>query len=202
MAHGRRRDEEVRGTRNAQRTAWEKSQRNRILLGVGVIGVAIVLVAALVLLPTGPVIPAGAPRVGERASDFIVVDIDGRTFQLSGRSGAPILIDFMGSRCSTCVAEMPELRSVFSDFSARGLVMISIDVGGSLGTEDPSVARSFMATHGGSWPIALDNSEIGLRYGVVTLPTLYIIDPSGLVAYRHAGTASAATLSEVISRYV
>lgn len=177
-------------------------QRNRILLGVGAISVSIVLVAVLLGFASGPPLPLGAPRVGENAPDFVVVDIDGRTFQLSTRLGAPVLIDFMGSRCSTCIAEMPELRSIHSEFSARGLVMISVDVGGSLGTEDPNVARSFMATHGGSWPVALDNTGIGVRYGVVTLPTLYVIDPTGIVAYVNRGPTSAADLSAIISRYI
>ena len=177
-------------------------QRKRILLGVGVISVAIILVAALLALAGGPPVGARAPAVGERAPDFVVVDIDGRTFQLSAQTGVPILIEFMGSRCPTCTAEMSHLRSTYSEFSARGLVMISIDIGGSLGTEDPSIARNFMAAHGGTWPIALDNTGIGLKYGVVQPPLLYVIDPSGVVAYRNPGPTSASTLGDVISRYI
>lgn len=201
MAH-RRQKETARNVPNARRSALDKAQRSRILLGVGVISVAIILVAILVRLPSGPTLLAGAPGLGEPAPDFVVEDIDGRTFQLSTRLGAPILIDFMGSRCPTCAAGMGDLGSIHSDFSPRGLVMISIDIGGSLGTEDPSVARDFMAAHGAAWPIALDKTGIGLRYGVAQPPTIYVIDPSGLVAYHNTGPTSAATLSEVLLRYL
>jgi peroxiredoxin len=203
MAHRRRRNEARQAAPDAPRSGMGKDQRNRILLGVGVIGVAILLVAVLVMLPGGPPLLTDPPAVGERAPDFTVVDIDGTTFRLSAHSGAPVLIDFMGSRCTTCAATMPDLRSIYDEFSARGLMMISIDIGGTLGTEDPSVARGFMAAHGGTWPIALDNSGVGLQYGAVRPPpTVYIIDPSGLVAYWNPGPTSVSTLRGIISQYV
>jgi len=202
MAHRRRQKDASRAVREAEQRAERKDRRRRILLGVGVVVVAFVFVAVVILLPGAPRVAQGVPAVGQPAPDFVLVDIDGATFRLSAQLGRPVLLDFMGSNCPTCVAEMPELRSVYSTFSARGLAMISIDVGGYLGTEDPSVARNFMSTNGGSWPIALDQSNVGVRYGVVSLPTLYIIDPNGLVAYRNAGTTSAATLSEVLARFL
>ncbi len=202
MAHRRKRKDHARAARAEKARAVVNEGRTRIFLGVGVILVAFVLVAVLVSLPSGPQVAQGTPRVGEPAPDFVIVDVNGGTFRLSNQLGHPVLLDFMGSNCPTCVAEMPELRSIYATYSTSGLRMISIDIGGYLGTEDPSAARTFMSTNGGSWPIALDNSNIGLRYGVVSLPTLYILDPAGVVAYRNAGTTSAATLSEVISRYV
>jgi peroxiredoxin len=202
MSHRRRSKNEIRGKREAHRRELAAEQRKRVFFGVGLIVAAFVVIAVLLSLPLGPGFPQGAPTVGHVAPDFVIVDINGVTFRLSAQIGHPVLLDFMGSNCPTCVAEMPELRSVYSTYSARGLAMISIDVGGSLGTQDPNVARTFMTTNGGSWPIALDNSNVGLRYGVVSLPTLYIIDPAGNVAFRNAGTTSASTMGAVISRYV
>lgn len=202
MAHRRKQKDASRVIREEEQHAVVMEGRRRILLGVGVIVVAFVLVAILIMLPSGPQVAQGVPAVGQPAPDFVIVDIDGGTFRLSAQVGHPVLLDFMGSNCPTCVAEMPELRTIYATYSTRGLTIVSIDVGGSLGTEDPSVARTFMSTNGGSWTIALDNSNVGLRYGVVSLPTLYILDPGGVVAYRNAGTTSAGTLSEVISRYV
>ncbi len=202
MAHRRRQKDASRAVREAEQRAELKDRRRRILLGVGVLVIPFVLMAVVINLPAAPPGAQGIPAVGQPAPDFVLVDVDGATFRLSAQLGHPVLLDFMGSNCPTCVAEMPELRSVYSTFSARGLAMISIDIGGYLGTEDPGVARDFMSTNGGSWPIALDHSNLGVRYGVVSLPTLYIVDPNGLVAYRNAGTTSAATLSEVLARYI
>ncbi len=202
MAHRRKQRAEAQAARKAKERAIENERRKRILLGVGAIVVVFVLVGVLVSLPNGPQVAQGAPGVGQPAPDFVVVNIDGGTFRLSDQLGHPVLLDFMGSNCPTCVAEMPELRSIYATYSTRGLRMISIDVGGYLGTQDPNVARAFMSTNGGTWPIALDNSNVGLRYGVVSLPTIYILDPGGIVAYRNAGTTSAATMSQVLSRYI
>lgn len=202
MAHRRKKKDEMREERTARREAMSAKQRKRIALGVGAIAVAFLLIAVLLSLPIGPSFSSGAPSVGQPAPNFAIVDIDGNTFQLLAQTGHPVLLDFMGSNCPSCVAEMPDLRLIYATYSSRGLAMISIDIGGYLGTEDSAIAREFMTTNGGSWPIALDNANLAIRYGVPGLPTLYIIDPNGIVAYRNSGHSSATDLGAVISRYV
>ncbi len=186
----------------SERGPMSVERRNRLLLGIAVIAVVFAVIAVLIVLPSGPRVAQAAPSVGDPAPDFTVADINGGTFQLSAQRGHPVLLDFMGSNCVTCAAEMPDLRSVYSTYLSQGLIMISIDIGGSLGTKDPTEARNFMSAYGGTWPIALDNSNIGLTYGVITLPTLYVIDLDGRVAFRNAGPTSAADLSGAISRFV
>lgn len=197
---------QVAASKEPEERGAASARRKRILLGVAALGVAFALIGGLLLLPSGPRLGPGAPRVGDPAPDFEVTDIDGGDFRLSANLGHPVLIDFMGSNCATCAAGMPDLRTVHSTYATEGLVMLSLDVGvdvvGSLGSEDPQEARAFMMNHGGTWAIALDNSNIGLGYGVITVPTLYVIDPDGRVAFRNAGPTSAADLSAVISRYV
>lgn len=183
MSHRRRANQARSRNRTRHLEATAREARRRKVLAIAAIVVAVGLVAWLVSLPSGP---QGGLSKDDRAPDFTIVDVDGRTFRLSQQQGKVVLIDFMGSRCSTCVQQMQFLPAVYSAYADKGLVMISIDVGGSLGTEDPEVARRFMATYGGTWPIALDNSGIGLAYGVPSLPTLYLLRTDGTIAFRHA----------------
>lgn len=192
MSHRRRRNRARAKEKGFRRTYRLEPDTRRMILWASVIAVAAGLVIALLQFPTGP---DGGPSIGGLAPDFTVVDIDGRSFRLSEHRDRVVLIDFMGSRCSTCVQQMQFLPALYRDYAPRGLAMISIDVGGSLGTEDPGVARDFMAAYGGTWPVALDNSGIGLLYRVSTLPTLYLIQADGTIAFRHAGVMTDADLA-------
>lgn len=192
MAHRRRAKDEARSRREQRRSQAAAEDRRRKVLGIAAIVVAVGLLAFLVSLPSGP--QAGL-STNDIAPDFTVADVDGRIFRLSDQRGKVVLLDFMGSRCPTCVQQMQFLPAVYSAYSDRGLVMISIDVGGSLGTEDPQVARNFLATYGGTWPIALDDSGIGLAYQVAVLPTIYLIGADGTIAFRHAGVITDADLA-------
>ncbi len=201
MAH-RRRPGDVQGRARAASQDARRKEIRRLTLGI-----AVILVAFIALFYFGVGILAGPPagprvgvRLGDAAPDFTLTDVDGGVFRLSAQRGRPVLLDFMGSRCPTCVQEMPFLVSIRDRYASRGLVMISIDVGGQLGTEDPEVARTFLATYGGTWPIALDNSNLGLTFQVSALPTIYLIDAQGYVAFRHAGVITDADLAPQVER--
>ncbi|HEX9709274.1 MAG TPA: TlpA disulfide reductase family protein [Candidatus Thermoplasmatota archaeon] len=181
-------------------------ERRRRLRQVGLLGgAAAVTMAALVVVASAPtsVVPAGGPpectsdRAGQPACGFAVPLVNrAGTFDLSG-AGGPTLIEFMGSHCTSCEAQMPTLNEVSSAYRAQGLTMVSLDVGGVLGTEDPQDAIDFMARNGGDWDIALDNEAIAIEYGVVSLPTIFLVDAGGTIVYR-TGFTSTAKLSEQI----
>lgn len=198
MAHRKRANEARKERDQALRRRDQRRQSNRLAIGIAVIIVAFVAIfylmnAVLLNLPGG-----SSVRVGQLAPDFAIADVDGRTFRLSDQRGHPVLLDFMGSNCPSCVVEMPHLVETYSRYATQGLVMISIDIGGSLGTEDPNAARSFLATNGGTWTIALDNAGLALRFQVTSLPTIYVVDADGVVAYRNPGITATTDLSSVI----
>lgn len=203
MAHRKRAKQAQREKEEGLRREKSRHQR-RLAIGAGIIVVIFVVVfyalAGSVL--TAPSGPRTGVRVGDLAADFVLTDVNGGTFRLSDHRGQPVLLDFMGSRCPTCVQQMPFLVSIDNAYTSRGLAMISIDIGGSLGTEDPSVARTFLATYGGTWQIALDNSNLGLTFQVSALPTIYVIDADGRVAFRHGGVITDTDLAVQIERLV
>ncbi len=204
MAH-RKRQKEVRQARGEGRAAAahraELLRKGGLLGGVGAV---FAVVVALLLLNPGIFGGSGGTgvRVGQAAPDFTIRDVDGNMFRLSDQRGHPVLLDFMGSRCPACIQEMPHLVQTYRSFAARGLKMISIDVGGStradLGTTDPAVAKAFLQQYGGSWPIALDDQQIGVTFQATSLPTLYVIDAAGVVQLAHPGGADAAFLAAAI----
>ncbi|MGQ0796532.1 MAG: TlpA family protein disulfide reductase [Methanobacteriota archaeon] len=199
MAH-RKRSNEAR-KRHEEHVQRQERQRQTRRLAIGIALILLVFVGLFYLANVSLLNPTGGSgvRVGQLAPDFALVDIDGRAFRLSDQRGHPVVLDFMGSNCPACVVEMPHLVETYSRYSGQGLVMISIDIGGSLGTEDPGEARGFLSTNGGTWPIALDNSGLAIRFQATSLPTIYVIDAAGVVAYRNlGGTSTVSALSSAI----
>jgi thiol-disulfide isomerase/thioredoxin len=170
---------------------------------VGALGaVAVVALLVLASTPRSVVPPGGTPdctsdRAGQDACAFSVALVNRPAALDLASAPRPLLVEFMGSHCTTCQAQMPALREVASTYRAQGLAMVSLDVGGVLGTEDPQDAVAFMSANGGDWDVALDNDAIAIEYGVVTLPTIFLIDGAGKIAYR-TGFISAAKLSEQV----
>lgn len=166
--------------------ARARARRMRLLAAAATV-IMVAGIATAFVLTQGPPHPSLAcgPNPGSPACDFaLALATSNATFTLSSQPG-PVLLDFMGSRCTTCEQEMPHLTNVAHNYAGRGLKMVSLDVGGSLGTEDPQVLRNFMSQYGGTWDAGLDNSDTAVHYTVVSLPTIFLVGKDGKVAFRH-----------------
>ena len=165
---------------------------------------ALLLGAALAALAA---VPASAVTTNGRLQ-IIHLDVgQGDGTVIITPQGQVVLIDFMGSNCSTCIREMRDgtLQAIYGAYAARGLEMISIDIGGPLGTENELQAWQFLkgqSPHGtwepGGWIIALDNQGLAPAYLVSGIPLKYLIDRSGRIAMKWPGTVAYSDLSTAI----
>lgn len=198
MARRRRQKDARKETRKHKERGTSRAKRTKRLLYLGAI---VLVVSALVLVIV--LSPRGGPgvNVGQQATDFAVTDTDGSVFRLSAHRGQVVLVDWMGTNCPPCRVQMPELVGLHEAFRGRGLVMISIDMsdfGARLAAETEEQARAFLAEFGAAWPIALERTGLATRYGVVGIPTIMIVDPSGLIVFKQAGVHSLADLSAIV----
>jgi peroxiredoxin len=140
-------------------------------------GIAIALVAlGLVVAPDHPAAkePIAAPR-------FEMTDVEGRKISLdASRRSGPVLIDFWATWCKPCVESLPELERLHQKYGARGLHVIGISVDGP---RNFSKVRPFAATHGISYPVAIDqDGRLQQLYRVIAVPTLFVVDTAGTIA--------------------
>ena len=49
------------------------------------------------------------PQIGFQAPDFILSDLEGKSFQLSNLRGTAVVVNVWASWCSPCQAEMPAI---------------------------------------------------------------------------------------------
>jgi len=131
---------------------------------------------------------------GELAPDFKTTLMDGQDFSLSGLQGNYVLLDFWGTWCGPCRAEMPGLRAIHQKFhdakfsGADNFHIVSVALERETDLERTKRAIDKL---GLVWdyhifdPISnfkLLNAKIATElYGVREVPTKYLIAPNGNV---------------------
>src|ERR1700730_7333124 len=68
------------------------------------------------------------PQVGDKAPDFTLLDFNGKAHQLSDYKGKLVLINFWGTFCPPCKAEMPALQRQYDQWSAKGVQFLEINL--------------------------------------------------------------------------
>lgn len=91
------------------------------------------------------------PKVGEPAPDLFTLYADGQPMLLSALEGRPVWINFWGSWCPPCRAEMPDLVRAYDTLAPQGVVMLAISL-----REDPADAVAYAELNGATFPILVD----------------------------------------------
>jgi peroxiredoxin len=177
----------------------------------------IVIVAVLIVVVTAFFFyqPAPAPsnhsngnngddigtNIGQTAPDFTLTDIGGNEFILKNYRGKIVILDFMAIRCPPCVQEMGELKEIRQNYYSKGVRIISIDIDSHDSVDD---LTQFKNEYGCDWVFATNGRSVWSVYGAYqdapAIPTLYIIDKDGVVAYRNRGLTDYDILSSEIDK--
>jgi peroxiredoxin len=118
------------------------------------------------------------------APEFTLSDINGKKVSLSDFKGKVVLLNFWGTWCGPCTAEMPSLNNLYAAFKNDGFVVLAVSI-------DPSErpVRSFIEAKGISFPVLMDPDKEAYfdLYAVFALPTSFLIDRKGMVVEKFLG---------------
>ena len=156
---------------------------------VKLLGALALVVAAAATLVGAPVIGAKEPQtltpVPDRppAPDFDLKDPDGVPVRLSDFRGKPLIVNFWATWCPPCREEMPSMQRAHTAVSNEGIGLIAINVG-----EDADTVAQFLADARVDFPLPIDEtSMVVTSYPVRGLPTTFVVDPDGRLAYVATG---------------
>ena len=159
------------------------------IIGLAAIGIFVVGIIWLAFF-TQPQTPSQT-TTNTLAPDFTLTDVDGNTFRLSDQQGKVVVLEFMRTTCSACVAESPRLRDLRSQFGSDVvMVMISVDPAG----DTDSVLRDYRNQDVTGWIAIGDRAQVYQGYAVQATPTIFIIDKNGYIRYQHVGLTETSVL--------
>lgn len=141
---------------------------------------------------------------GAQIPDFAFVDLQGNLRRLSDFRGRYVMLDFWGSWCGPCRAEVPFAKAAYERYRSRGFEILGLNYERNA---TPAQVQAFLRDNGVTWPFARADSVRTLitnRFGVDSYPTLILIDPDARVVEARTdalrGNALAKTLDRVLPK--
>jgi peroxiredoxin len=159
-----------------QKTATPKEA---VMLIGAVLAVAVVL--GIAVLPTFS--PPKSKLLGLPAPDFTLPIMTGgepgNRVKLSEMRGKAVVIDFWASWCAPCRAQAPVIERFARRMEGKDVVVLGIATSG----DDWARAVEFAKSQGLRYTTLFDeNDHVANEFRVQVLPTLVVIDRSGVIA--------------------
>lgn len=115
--------------------------------------------------------------------------------------GKVVIVDFWATWCPPCVAAMPHLKQVYSEYRAKGVEVIGVSMDKPEKEGGKEALLSFISTNQVPWPQYYTNGDptIGQKYGVTLLPTVFIVDKKGIIRSVEGNRAMEETLNTLLA---
>ncbi len=124
---------------------------------------------------------------GDKAPDFSLKSVEGKTIKLSDYKGKVVIIDFWATWCGPCRRGIPDLVSIQKEFK-DDLVIIGISLDAEKTIKD---VPGFVKSYSINYPIVYGDEKVVMAYGgIQSIPTAFVIDKKGNVVDRHIGLVS------------
>jgi len=136
-----------------------------------------------------------AGRIGAPAPDFEWTSLDGQTLRLSAYRGKVVVVNFWATWCPPCREEMPALQRVAA--SEPDVVVLEVDL-----MEPGDKARSFLDSLGLDrlQPVLDGDGATTRRFGVLSLPSTFFIDKTGVIRHLELTAMSEAQIRTGIQK--
>jgi thiol-disulfide isomerase/thioredoxin len=109
--------------------------------------------------------------------------VDGVTRRLSDFQGNVLVINYWATWCGPCRKEMPALSRLYKRIKGQRIELLCLT------PEDPRNVRIWLDTHPNDLPLYAYKILPPAQLAWVALPTTYIVNKAGRVAYRFDGAA-------------
>jgi peroxiredoxin len=134
-------------------------------------------------------VAVAAPKVGEPAPDFSVVDTAGDTWTLDGLAGKKVILEWTNHDCPFVIKHYASgnMQALQNEATAAGYVWLSVisSASGKQGHVSPAKADDLTDSRGAApTAVLLDTSgAMGRAYDAKTTPHMYVIDDAGTLVY-------------------
>lgn len=105
------------------------------------------------------------------------------SLDLTEYRGKVVLLDFWASWCVPCRRSFPWMNQMQHKYGDSGLVIVGVNMDG-----EPGAAQAFLDDYPANFTIIYDpEGKLGKEYGVISLPSSYLIGRDGEQITGHLG---------------
>lgn len=134
---------------------------------------------------------AGAKRRLESVGKTIALSgtaLDGKAVSLDMLQGRTVLIHYWATWCEPCKQDMATLKQVQAKYAKQGFTLLGVNL-----DSDRATAAAYLQSNPLAWshlyePGGLD-SRLATELGILTLPTMLLVDKDGKVVNRNIHAA-------------
>ncbi|NMH70068.1 TlpA family protein disulfide reductase [Bacillus sp. RO3] len=121
------------------------------------------------------------PNVGDRAIDFKLETLEGKSITLSDLKGKKVILNFWATWCPPCKEEMPIMQQ-FHEQYGTDVKILAVNI-------DPQYnVKEYQKAMGLTFPILLDKDDkINNAYDILTVPTTFVINEKGIITHKQIG---------------
>jgi thiol-disulfide isomerase/thioredoxin len=146
---------------------------------------AIRLLLTCLVLSAAPGVQATTVTGGQAAPvvDLPNLPADGKNTQLSSFRGKVVYLDFWASWCGPCRLSLPRLNTLWKELGEQGFEVLAINV-----DEFEEDALEFLEQFPVDYRVVRDETGATPEaFGILGMPTAFIIDRQGVVREVHQG---------------
>ena len=127
---------------------------------------------------------AAAVEAGVMAPELTIPSSDGKMVALSSFKGKYVLLDFWASWCGPCRAENPNVVAAYQKFKGKNFTILGVSLDNKKDAWEKAIKEDGLA-----WTQVSDlkgwSSSAAASYGVQSIPSNFLIDPTGKIIARN-----------------
>jgi peroxiredoxin len=142
--------------------------------------------------------PSRSQKIGKTMMDFELLNEVGKSVNTEQYRGSVLLIDFWASWCKPCIAQFPEMKKIYLEYSDKNFKILSVSIDRNKALWESALKKEQLP-----WDNVWDSnsypSKIQEAYDVHYIPSTYLVDEqSTVVAFNPSFEKLEAFLSEKI----
>jgi peroxiredoxin len=118
--------------------------------------------------------------------------VDGGNVDIRGYRGKTVLVVFWSSEYQVCEEDLPQLRALYQEYRARGFEILGVCLDSQAETIKPYLTQHRM-TWGQIYQPGSLNAPAAMNFGIVSLPTMFLVNADGIVVSRNASVQDVKT---------
>ncbi|WP_085991993.1 thiol-disulfide oxidoreductase ResA [Oceanobacillus senegalensis] len=154
-----------------------KKKRNRLIYRSAIL--AILVGAIIFAVVSNSQADNSIYREGDMAPDFQLTQVNNNneleTIRLSDLRGKGVMLNFWGTWCKPCEAEMPYMQSLYPEYKEKGIEIVAVSLDNT-----ELVIHNFIDKYNLTFPVPHDTTgEVMDLYKVGPIPSTFFINPEG-----------------------